>query len=162
MKPLIWLTSQGVETMEKASYRMRIKAYLGPVVISFLIGGIGGHVLAQVKGPTEHKGVSVTHLGTISEESLKAQIGIEGYILRMRSVSVMPGGHIAEHSHATRPGLVKMVSGEWIEGKPDGSETLFRAGEDIALLEDKDTVHWIYNRGDEIATGVVCGIQAVQ
>ena len=129
--------------------------YLGIAMIGVLVGALGGQVLAQVKGPTEHKGVSVTPLGAIGEESLKVQIGVEGYILRMRAVSVMPGGQIREHSHATRPGLVKMVSGEWIEGRPDGSETSYRAGQDVALLEDKDTVHWIYNRGDEIATGVV-------
>jgi quercetin dioxygenase-like cupin family protein len=77
----------------------------------------------------------------------------------MRAVTVEPGGHILEHSHATRPGMVVMVSGTWIEGHPDGREITYRAGEDVALLEDKDTVHWIYNRGNESATGVVCGIQ---
>lgn len=126
--------------------------------IGVLIGGIGGQVLAQMSGPTENKGVSVTELGIIDEESLTAQLGIEGFILRMRAVTVEPGGHIREHSHAEKPGLVKMFSGEWIEGRPDG-ETRYAAGEDNTIPEDKDTIHWIYNRGDVPATGIVCGVQ---
>lgn len=127
-------------------------------LISFLVGGIGGQALAQMKGPTDMKGVSVTELGIINEESLTAQLGIKGFILRMRAVTVEPGGHILEHSHATAPGLVKMVSGVWVEGRPDG-ETVYAAGEDNTIPEDKDTVHWIYNRNDVPATGIVCGIQ---
>jgi len=137
----------------------RLIRYLSIAVIGILVGATGGQVLAQLKGPAEHKGVKVTELGIITEESLKAQLGIQGFILRMRAVTVEPGGHIREHSHATRPGLVKMISGTWIEGHPDGREITYHAGEDTALLEEKDTVHWVYNRGSEPATGVVCGIQ---
>ncbi len=128
------------------------------VATSILIGGIGGQVFAQMKGPTEMKGVSVTELGIIDEESLKAQLGIEGFILRMRAVTVQPGGQIREHSHAKRPGLVKMFSGEWVVGEPDG-ETLYMAGEDNSIPKNKDTVHWVYNRGKVPAIGIVCGIQ---
>jgi quercetin dioxygenase-like cupin family protein len=127
-------------------------------VFGVLLGAVGSKVIAQMKGPSEHKGISVTNLGTISEESLTAQLGIKGFVLRMRTATIAPGGHIKEHSHATRPGLVKMVSGTWIEGKPDG-EVTWNAGEDVAMLEDKDTVHWVYNRGDTPATAIICGIQ---
>ena len=127
-------------------------------VIGILIGGIGDEVFAQLNGPKEHKGVSVTELGIINEESLFAQLGIEGFILRMRAVTVEPGGHIREHSHATKPGLVKMVSGTWVEVRAEG-ETVYAAGEDVTIPEDKDTVHWVYNPGDVPATGIVCGIQ---
>jgi len=145
--------------MKQSNQSSRFSTYLGIALVGIMVGGIAGQVLAQMKGPTEHKGVSVTDLGTINEESLKVQLGIEGFILRMRAVTVEPGGYIREHSHATRPGLVKMVAGTWIEGHPDGREIKYQAGEDVALLEDKDTVHWIYNRGSEPATGIVCGIQ---
>ncbi len=97
--------------MTQGNRNVRLGSYLGTALIGLLIGAIGGQVLAQMKGPSEHKGVSVTELGIINEESLKAQLGIEGFILRMRAVTVEPGGHIREHSHATRPGLVKMLVG---------------------------------------------------
>jgi len=127
-------------------------------VFGVLLGAVGSKVVAQMKGPTAHSGVSVTNLGIINEESLSAQLGIEGFVLRMRAATIEPGGHIKEHSHATSPGLVKMVSGTWVEGKPDG-ETIWKSGEDAAMLEDKDTVHWVYNRGDTPATAIICGIQ---
>lgn len=138
------------------------RAMVGTLLVGVALGGIGGHVLAQVKGPTEMKGVTVTELGIVDGESLKAQVGIEGFILRMRAVTVQPGGQIREHSHANSPGLVKMFNGTWVEGRPDGSETVYEVGGRDVLIEDKDTVHWIYNRGSEPATGVVCGIQPAQ
>lgn len=122
-----------------------------------LIVGIGGQVLAAMTGPTEHKGVSVTALGEVNEASLLAQIGLEGYILRLRSVTVEAGGQIKEHSHADRPGLVKVISGTWVEGRPEG-EGEFPADLDESILEDRDTVHWVYNRTDAPATALVCDI----
>ncbi len=135
----------------------RAASLLAVAVVSALIGGIGGQILAQMKGPTEHKGISVTELGQIDEDSLLAQIGLKGYVLRLRAITIEPGGQIKDHSHATRPGLVKMISGTWIEGRPDG-EYEFKAGEDTSILEHKDTVHWVYNRGNVAATALVCGI----
>jgi len=122
-----------------------------------LIVGLGGQVLAAMTGPTEHKGISVTALGEVSEASLQAQIGLEGYILRLRSVTVEAGGQIKEHSHADRPGLVKVISGTWIEGRPEG-EAEFPTDLDESILEDSDTVHWVYNRTDASATALVCDI----
>jgi quercetin dioxygenase-like cupin family protein len=134
------------------------KVLVASTVMGILAGCILGQGLAQMKGPTDMKGVSVTELGIINEESLSAQLGIKGFILRMRAVTVEPGGHILEHSHANSPGLVKMIDGVWVEGRPDG-ETVFAAGEDNTIPEHKDTIHWIYNRSDNPATAVVCGIQ---
>ena len=84
----------------------RAATLLAVAVISTMIGGIGGQILAQMKGPTEHKGIAVTELGQVDEDSLLAQIELKGYILRMRAITIEPGGQIAEHSHAKRPGLV--------------------------------------------------------
>lgn len=146
--------------MSKPGFKFtRNVAVSSALALGIVIGGISSQLLAQIKGPTDMKGVSVKELGIISEESLTAQVGIEGFILRMRAVSVMPGGHIMEHSHENSPALVKMVRGEWLEGRPDGSETVYKVGGRDILVEDKDTVHWIYNRSNELATGVVCGIQ---
>lgn len=42
------------------------KAISGAPIIGLVLGGIGGSVLAQVKGPTETKGVTVDELGIVS------------------------------------------------------------------------------------------------
>ena len=122
------------------------------------LGVIGGQGLAQVAPPTEHKGLSVETLGVIPEDSLKAQVGLEGHILLLRAITIAPGGQIAKHSHAKVPGLVKVISGEWIEGNESG-ETVFDTTTQQAIIEDADTVNWFYNRGTEPATAIVCDIK---
>ncbi len=160
LKERVILTQKGGIIMKQKRQdkgMSRAASLLAVAVVSALIGGIGGQILAQMKGPTEHKGIAVTALGQIDEDSMLAQIGLKGYILRLRKVTIEPGGQVKEHSHATRPGLVKMISGTWTEGRPDG-EYEFKAGDDTSILESKDTVHWFYNRGNVAATAIACDI----
>ena len=60
------------------------------------------------------------------------------------------------HSAATTPGVVYVESGTWTEGR-DSGETHYSAGD--TFVEDNDTVHWFYNRGDEPAAAYVCDIK---
>ena len=115
----------------------------------------------QRQPPTEHQGVSVVPLGTLSEASLKLQIGLSGYEMKLREIKVEPGGAIKEHSHATRPGLVQTISGSWIEVQ-DGKETEYPASKKMALVEDENTDHWLYNSGDAPAVAIVCGLSRVK
>ena len=107
--------------------------------------------------PAEHEGVSVLPLGELRPSSLKIQLGLEGYTMQMREVTVEPGGAIKEHSHATRPGLVKTVSGSWVEVRGN-NEIRYPATKKAALVEDENTVHWLYNDGSEPAVAIVCGL----
>jgi len=110
--------------------------------------------------PAEHEGVSVAPLGQLNESSLKMQIGLSGYEMKLREITVEPGGAIKEHSHATRPGLVKTISGSWIEVR-NGIEKSYPATKKEALVEDENTVHWLYNDGDIPAIALVCGLSKV-
>ena len=80
--------------------------------------------------------------------------------MKLREVTVEPGGAIKEHSHATRPGLVKTISGSWIEVRND-IEKSYPATKKEALVEDENTVHWLYNDGDVPAIALVCGLSKV-
>ncbi|SLN28567.1 hypothetical protein PEL8287_01298 [Roseovarius litorisediminis] len=122
-----------------------------------ICGLVAGVALAQVSGPTEHKGLSVEKLGVIDEDMLRRQTGLDGYFMQLRAITIEPGGQIAQHSHEKRPGLVKVISGEWTEGRPDGEAT-YKSGGTDGILEDGDTVHWFYNRGDTSATAIVCDL----
>jgi quercetin dioxygenase-like cupin family protein len=125
-----------------------------------LTGGIGlaaGMALAAAKGPTEHKGLSVESLGTIEADMIERQVGLEGYMMQLRAITIAPGGQIAQHDHAKRPGLVKVISGEWVEGTPDG-EVIYSANGTDGIREDAQTDHWFYNRGDTPATAIVCDL----
>ena len=88
---------------------------------------------------------------------MSAQIGLTSYKLQLRAITIEPGGQIAKHSHATRPGLVHVISGTWTAGRSSGEEE-FTADSETGILEDRETVHWFYNRGEEPATALVCDI----
>ena len=131
--------------------------FINLVVLS--LGLVIGLAYGQTKRqpPEKHEGVGVVSLGELKPSSLKIQLGLEGYRMQMREVTVAPGGAIAEHSHANRPGLVKTVSGSWIEVR--GSEEIpYPASKPEALVEDENTVHWLYNDGTEPAVAIVCGL----
>jgi len=112
---------------------------------------------AQRTPPEKHSGVSVASLGVVPESSLVAQLGLGGHVMQLREISLEPGGRIARHSHATRPGLVRMLSGSWTEGRA-GGERVYAASEPEALVEDERTEHWFFNDGSEPATALVCDI----
>ena len=59
------------------------------------------HGSSHRQPPAEHEGVSVVSLGQLNESSLKIQLGLSGYEMKLREVTVEPGGAIKEHSHAT-------------------------------------------------------------
>jgi len=115
------------------------------------------HGQSKRQPPAEHQGVSVVPLGELKESSLKMQIGLEGYVMKMREITVEAGGAIKEHSHETRPGIVRTISGSWIEVRGD-KEIEYPASEKTALVEDENTVHWLYNEGKEPAVAIVCGL----
>ena len=130
---------------------------LSCTAIGLIFGAIAGHGLAQNAPPTEHKGLSLEALGVVTEETMKVTVGLEEHILQLRAITIEPGGQIGKHSHATRPGIVKVVSGEWIEGR-DSGETVYDVDTAAALIEDENTEHWFFNRGDGPGTALVCDI----
>ncbi|MDX1529685.1 MAG: cupin domain-containing protein, partial [Gammaproteobacteria bacterium] len=95
-------------------------------------------------------------LGSVPESSMVAQVGLKGHILLLRRITIAPGGQIAKHSAATTPGVVYVASGTWTEGR-DSGEIDHSAGD--TFIEDKDTVHWFFNRGSEPAAAYVCDIK---
>lgn len=122
-----------------------------------LLGLFAGAGLANRAVPTEHAGLAVSTLGVVEADSMNRQLGLSGYRLQMREISIEPGGQIARHGHEGRPGLVWMLDGTWVEGRP-GGERPYSAGADAAIIEDADTVHWFWNTGESTATALVCDI----
>jgi mannose-6-phosphate isomerase-like protein (cupin superfamily) len=64
------------------------------------------------------------------------------YDLRARIVKVAPGGAIHNHSHAGRPGIVRVTAGTVIEYRGNVARTL-KLGE--FWTETSDVVHWFRN-----------------
>lgn len=104
----------------------------------------------------ETKGVSVTLLATVD---LAGEIdGMEGYQLRMRMVTIEPGGVFGPlHGHAGRPGTVYILQGT-ITDHRDGVDTEYGPG--AGWPEDRNTMHWLENRGTVPAVEVSVDIVA--
>jgi len=160
------------KTTISASRCARIKS-AGLVSVGLICGFLGSYGWAAMAPPTEHKDLKVEQLGFVPGESMAAQVGLKGYKLLLRRITINPGGQIAKHSHATSPGVVYIDSGSWTEGRDSGEtnhsdsgswtegrdsgETNHSAGD--TFIEDINTVHWFYNRGDEPAAAYVCDIK---
>ena len=91
----------------------------------------------------ETKGVTTELLATVD---LGAEIqGMAGRQLRMRMVTMEPGGVYGPvHDHKDRPGLVYILEGT-ITDHRDGVATEYGPG--LGWPEDRNTLHWLENRG---------------
>jgi len=153
---LLWGKIMGTfKTTVNAPREAKIKS-IGLISIGLICGFLGSYGWAAMAPPTEHKDLKVEQLGFVPGESMAAQVGLKDYKLLLRRITINPGGQIAKHSHATTPGVVYIDSGSWIEGR-DSGETNHSAGD--TFIEDINTVHWFYNRGDEPAAAYVCDIK---
>jgi quercetin dioxygenase-like cupin family protein len=91
----------------------------------------------------ETRGVAVTVLATVD---LAGEIeGMAGRELRMRMVTIEPGGVLGPvHDHDGRPGTVYILQGT-ITDHRNGVTTDYGPG--VGWPEDRNTTHWLENRG---------------
>src|SRR5574338_229441 len=91
----------------------------------------------------ETKGVIVQFLGSV-DLGLEIE-GMTGRQLRMRKVTIEPGGVFGPlHDHKDRPGIVYILQGT-ITDHRDGVTTDYGPG--VGWPEDRNTTHWLENRG---------------
>jgi quercetin dioxygenase-like cupin family protein len=91
----------------------------------------------------ETRGVMVQPLAALD---LGPEIdGMAGRQLRMRLVTLAPGGVFGPvHDHKDRPGIVYILEGT-ITDHRDGIATDYGPG--VGWPEDRNTTHWLENRG---------------
>ena len=78
--------------------------------------------------------------------------GMEGRELRMRMVTMEPGGVFGPvHDHVDRPGVVYVLQGV-ITDHRDGVARDYGPG--VGWPEDRDTTHWLENRGTVTAVEI--------
>jgi quercetin dioxygenase-like cupin family protein len=98
----------------------------------------------------ETAGISVELLATVD---LGTEIeGMDGFQLRMRKVTIAPGGVFGPlHDHRGRPGTVYVLQGT-ITDHRGGVATDYGPG--LGWPEDKNTLHWLENKGSVPAVEV--------
>jgi quercetin dioxygenase-like cupin family protein len=118
----------------------RIAAGLSGLALAFGVG-----VAVGQNAPTETKGVKISPPTALD---LEQEIDdVSGRQLRLRLVTLEPGGVVGIHSHKGRPAVAYVLQGtltEHVEGKGD---FVHRTGE--SWTEGKDVTHWAENKGDQ-------------
>ena len=114
--------------------------------------------MSESKPASETTGVAVELLTTVD---LGPELpGMEGRQLRMRMVTIEPGGVFGPaHDHKGRPGTVYVLQGT-ITDHRDGIATDFGPGP--GWSEDRNTFHWLENRGQVTAVEISVDIVATQ
>jgi quercetin dioxygenase-like cupin family protein len=112
-----------------------------------------GTSIGQQNAPTENKGITADVVSTID-------LGpdIPNLQLRLRKISVEPGGVAAVHSHKDRPAFAYILEGTVTEFRDGGYQKEYGPGG--VITESRDVTHWAENKG--AARAVLIGVDVVK
>ena len=130
-----------------------------PALVALLLGFLtctfGTSTLAtgsQAAPPKDNKGFTAKVVQTVD---LGPEIaGLAGRQLRMRTLTIEPGGYIGLHSHKDRPAVVYDLSGNDTVIAEDGAVKMLTPGHSSTAT--KGTTHW--HRKDGTAPVVLLAI----
>jgi quercetin dioxygenase-like cupin family protein len=121
-----------------------------------LVPEAGGTVAAAAQGQPPKETVGQTEEALRSLDLTGELESGKGRPLRMRRITVRPGGALALHNHVDRPAVTYMLQGEMTyhqQGKPD---IVVRPGDGFA--EGRATTHWGENTGKVPAVWIAVDI----
>jgi quercetin dioxygenase-like cupin family protein len=135
--------------------------------VSFFVGGVvvlaflGGYAAGQqdagrfsIRVPTQTVGQSEESLRSI--DLTNELDSTKGRPLRMRKVTLQPGGVLGLHNHVDRPAVTYLLEGQMTyhqAGKPD---LVANPGQGFA--EGRNTTHWAENTGKGPAVWIAVDI----
>ena len=125
----------------------RLMSKLAGLFLGVALIAITGTAIGQQAAPPAMKGVTITSMAAVD---LGPEIeGMAGRQLRMRKITIEPGGFFALHSHKDRPGTVYVLEGRITETRNDVTKE-YGPGE--TWFENKETNHRVENKGTTAAT----------
>jgi quercetin dioxygenase-like cupin family protein len=123
-------------------------------ILALTLTFLSGYAAGQRRPPTENVGRTEEMLRSLD---LTGEIqSARGRPLRMRKLTVQPGGVLAVHNHVDRPAVTYMLQGQMTyrqEGRPD---VVANAGDGFA--EGRATTHWGESTGSVPAVWIACDI----
>jgi quercetin dioxygenase-like cupin family protein len=123
---------------------MKTRNITWALLTSAMVLGCGASVYAA-DAPKDNKGFTASKTTVVE---LGPEIdGMAGRQLRMRLLTIEPGGYIGLHSHKDRPAVVYFIQGTDTVTNADGTSKTFHAGDTSAAT--KDTTHWHHNDGKD-------------
>ncbi len=121
----------------------------GSLLLAAVVALLGCRAVTAVAqdAPKENKGLKAVELRSIE---LTSEIdSVQGRRLRLRKLTLEPGGVVAVHSHKDRPTVLHVIKGT-LTSHPQGKPVqVLGAGDGLA--EGKDANHWVQNTGNETA-----------
>ncbi len=121
-------------------------------IVLILCAALSG-AIGQQTAPAENKGVTLKQLSSVD---LGPEIeGMKGRQLRMRLITIEPGGVLGLHSHKDRPDTAYLLQGKLVEHKGDMVKEL---SEGDAFSSTKETSHWLENKGTSPAMFIAVDI----
>ena len=131
---------------------------LGAVAVGLTLalasGAFAGECPAEKVLKTPQKIEAVTDAAKLTAEVVKTVDptgwrGVKGLMLRTRRLTILPGGFVPTHSHADRPAIIYIISGEILEHSTLCADPIVhKAGESTAEFGG-DLQHWWENKGTE-------------
>jgi quercetin dioxygenase-like cupin family protein len=115
-------------------------------LLCVLAVGTGLSTAVAQQAPTENKGMKVEPL---SGFPLGKQ-GLNDFLqrgMRIRQITLEPGGVAGFHSHKDRPALTYIMKGSLTEHRKGGPDRTYKAGE--VITESTDVEHWAENTSSE-------------
>ncbi len=123
-------------------------------VVAFMLVFASGYALGQRQPPTQTVGQSEQLLRSIDlTNELQSTAGRP---LRMRKITLQPGGVLGLHNHVDRPAITYLLQGQMTyhqDGKPD---LVANPGDGFA--EGRATTHWAESTGSVPAVWVAVDI----
>jgi quercetin dioxygenase-like cupin family protein len=113
-------------------------------VICFWSSGIT--VSAQQAAPTDNKGVRTDVLAVIDLAKEEINEGMTGWQMRMRQLTIEPGGYVGLHDHKHRPLVMIVREGVLTDHHPGVGDKENPAGTAVSE-HSADNSHWIENKG---------------
>lgn len=118
---------------------------LKALVSAFLIIGCGAIIANAEDAPKGNKGFTSSKATVV--DLGPEYSGMAGHQLRLRVLTIEPGGYIGIHSHKDRPATVYFMQGTDTVTRDDGTSQTFHAGDMTG--EPGTTVHWHRNDGKD-------------
>jgi quercetin dioxygenase-like cupin family protein len=124
---------------------MNLRKVFYALLASAIFLGWGAHTVSAEDAPKGNKGFTASKT-TVVELGPEIE-NMAGRQLRMRVLTIEPGGYIGIHSHKDRPAVVYFMQGTDEVGLADGSKKIMHPGDTSTAT--KDTTHYHRNVGQD-------------
>ncbi len=102
-------------------------------------------IKADATKPVTHGAKGVTDKVLSMIDLSKEKVAVKGHVMRVRRLEVQPGGVVPWHSHADRPALIYVASGEIVEHASNCMVPIVHKAGEVAN-ETHPVSHWWENK----------------